>query len=926
MRLLAILILTVAIIFGIIYYYQNFFTKKDIVVSNIYRFIPTDATIIIESKNISKLKQRLKNNCKPWLLLSNIENLKVFEKRISFIDSIYQNHPLFKFNSEKGPVLISFHPCGKNDLNELYIAFTGSNTKISAIKALIKDIYKQNVEFQERLYNEQTIFSIKTNDTNFYSQYFAFFIDGWLFISPHSLLIESVVRQSKSYYSLFDNPSFEKIIKTSGQNVEINIFINHNSFPFIWTNWLTTDVKKSISKKYSLADWSAIDLHISPNMFLLNGFTDTGDSLTNFFKIITSQDPINISVTEILPKETYFFLFYSISNFSIWYNNYEKHLESYGLLKKQQTELESITKKTGINYKKLFAELIYKENAFVISQNQEVNTPNSSDDYFWIIRTANKSSAKELLDSSLLKYAKISGNKKEDLQISIKIDADYSTEAYVFPFPNVPQYLFGKAFSIFQAKFYSIIDNYIVFASSKDALRRFHYAYILKKTLQNDKLYKTYTDMIDPQANLLLYFDISRSNNYLKNILNDKLYSFINNNFDIFRQLDAITLQLTNSNNMLYTSLFVRYTPEIKETTHTVWESKLDTTISMKPVFVINHNTQEKEIFVQDNFNNIYLINTSGRILWKNHIPEKIKSDIFQIDIFNNKKLQYLFNTKNYIYVIDRNGDIVHPFPIKLKAPATNGINVADLNGKNDIRLMIACNDKNVYCYTLQGKIDKIWKFNKTNHLVYQPIQYVKYDQKEYFYFADTLNIYIVNRQGKEVISIKENIPINRKALLYFEHKNKETDARFLINDIYGNINFIDLKGQVTKLKLDKKSAEHYFLYNDMDGDGLSEFIFIDINKLTIYKRNKKLMLNFKIPCLPKYKPVYYEFPMAKHKIGLVCENKLYLIDREGNMPSGFPLNGISPFSITHLSKPIKTYFLITVNDNGYLINYEVFR
>jgi len=26
------------------------------------------------------------------------------------------------------------------------------------------------------------------------------------------------------------------------------------------------------------------------------------------------------------------------------------------------------------------------------------------------------------------------------------------------------------------------------------------------------------------------------------------------------------------------------------------------------------------------------------------------------------------------------------------------------------------------------------------------------------------------------------------------------------------------------------------------------------------------------------------------------------------------------------LSKPIKTYFLITVNDNGYLINYEVFR
>ncbi len=852
--------------------------------------------------------------------------MKQLETKVSFIDSIYQNHPALKFNPEKGPIILTFHPSGINNFYELYIAFTGTNTNITAIQALFKDIYNQKVEFEERQYNEQTILFVKTNDTCFYRNYFTAFIDGWLFISPHLLLIESVIRQSKSTYSLFDNSSFNKMIKTSGQNVDVNIYINHNFFPKIWANWLSNDLKKSISKKYFLADWSAIDLHVSPNMFLFNGFTDIGDSLANYLKILTNQNPVYINIPEILPKETYLFILFGINKFSKWRDDYEKHLESYGLLTKHLNEYQSIVKNYGIDYKKLFEKIIYNESAFVVAQNKEKSHVSNEDDYFWVIKTNNQSTAKELLDSSLSRYAQKKKANKDNFKINIKIDAEYFTEAFIFPIHNISELLFGKTFSAFKSKYFTFVENYIVFSSTKEALRRFHYSYILKKTLQNDKNYKVYTEMIDPQANLLFYFDIAYSKNFFQKILNNKLYNYTNDYFDILRQLDAITLQLINNNNLLYTSVILRYTPEIKETTQAVWESKLDTIISMKPVFVINHNSQEKEIFVQDNFNNIYLINSSGRILWKNHIPEQIKSDVYQIDMFNNKKLQYLFSTKNYIYIVDRNGETVHPFPVKLKSPSTNGVNIANLNNKNDIRLMIACTDKNVYCYTLNGSLDKKWIFNKTNHFIYQPIQYVNYNKKDYFYFADTLNLYFVDRQGKQVFTIKKNIPISRKAILYFEPKNKETDARFLINDIYGNINFIDLNGNITTLKLDEKNSEYYFLYNDINGDGLSEYIFIDEEKLTIYMRNKKLMLSYKMPCLPKYKPVYYEFPMSKHKIGFVCKNKLYLIDREGKMPNGFPLNGISPFSITHLHKPIKTYYLITANDNGYLVNYEVFK
>ncbi len=63
--------------------------------------------------------------------------------------------------------------------------------------------------------------------------------------------------------------------------------------------------------------------------------------------------------------------------------------------------------------------------------------------------------------------------------------------------------------------------------------------------------------------------------------------------------------------------------------------------------------------------NNIYLINSAGRILWKINIPEKIISEIYQIDFYKNNKLQLLFNTKNHVYLIDRNGNFTDGYPFQ---------------------------------------------------------------------------------------------------------------------------------------------------------------------------------------------------------------------------------------------------------------------
>jgi hypothetical protein len=59
--------------------------------------------------------------------------------------------------------------------------------------------------------------------------------------------------------------------------------------------------------------------------------------------------------------------------------------------------------------------------------------------------------------------------------------------------------------------------------------------------------------------------------------------------------------------------------------------------------------------------------------------------------------------------------------------------------------------------------------------------------------------------------------------MLYFEPKNPETDARFLINDLEGTIHYIYLNGSLKTILFDKREPLHYFLFNDMDGDGYAD-------------------------------------------------------------------------------------------------------
>jgi hypothetical protein len=409
---------------------------------------------------------------------------------------------------------------------------------------------------------------------------------------------------------------------------------------------------------------------------------------------------------------------------------------------------------------------------------------------------------------------------------------------------------------------------------------------------------------------------------YLKNYyLNEVVSNAVQNNEEALRKLYGLGWQFSVSSDEFLNNLYLKYDPVLKEEPQAIWQAKLDSTTSVKPQIVVNHrDKQNMEVIVQDNKNNLYLINKEGVILWKVNLPGKIMSSIYQIDYYRNGKLQYLFNTRDQLHLIDRNGNKVARFPIALKAPSSNGVAVFDYANNRDYRYFLASEDRNIYAYSRDGKIVSGWKFEGTDGVVYKPLQYYRLGTQDFLVCADQYKTYILDRQGNIRVKTTDN----------FEHSANElylTDqAALATTDTGGKIHLQYFNGKAETLNLGNFAKGHYFKAEDLNGDKKTDYIIADGNELFAFTDQGKKIFERKFDSMISYTPEIYTFGATNKKIGVVCrnENRIYLIDTRGALYPGFPLQGNTPFSIGCLTSGNSWFNLLTGSEDNRFFNYKI--
>jgi hypothetical protein len=485
------------------------------------------------------------------------------------------------------------------------------------------------------------------------------------------------------------------------------------------------------------------------------------------------------------------------------------------------------------------------------------------------------------------------------------------------------QKLYGNLFGTIQENYYTFIDQYVILANDKDELINFLMFYETGKTLDLSKKYQAFSERFTETSNLTFYLKPGENLNVLSRYFQKDWAQIFEANSETFKNIEGLSLQLSNQAPYVYYNLFVKYSKTQHDDNLALWKVRLDSEIIKKPFPVRDHTTGNYHFIVFDKSNKVYLIRTDGTILWKKQLDGPPESEVQQVDYYKNGKIQYLFNTANKIYLIDRKGRFVKGYPVNIAPSATNGLAVFDYNRKKDYRILLAQSDKRVYNYTIKGNKVKGWKNFKMPEIVIRPIQRLVANKKDYIIVTDLAkNIKIVNRRGQQRIQLKSPFKIADHSVFYVNKTNMK--GILLTTDESGKLVYISSSGKISYTDFGKFTKQHFFLYEDFNGDGSKDFIYVDQRTLHVFDRFKKELFKYRFNHPVTIKPAFFKIGKNKKVLGIVIsqEKTIYLFDSKGNIIISNGLVGSIPFTVIN-SKSNHEINLITGSDNV-LFNYRI--
>jgi hypothetical protein len=899
--LLGLFILLMGVVSIIAYnFYKN---VKQPINKTSFEAIPQNAALIIKENNFNTLYTKLVTTNIIWEeLISNTETTKNINTKIKYIDSLLTGafKPLFIDKT----ILGSLHLSGAHGYDFIFYIPVSEDIEEEKLIQKIKNVTRKNPTTRD--YDGVVIYTLPTNTKEKIS---LIIYKNTLAFSYSTVLIEDVIRQLNSENSLLNNPKFSKVISNSGQSEDGNLFINNKYFSKIVNQYLNKSTKGYSNKFDNYTGWTELDITIKPNTISLNGFSFSEETDNHWLTLFKNQKPQDVDMLSVIPFNTAFIFHYGLSDSKSFFENRKLSLKNTNQFFNYQKYLDNQTEKYGIDLEEEFLANIGNEIAFVITESL---TNDFSANKFVIFHSTGIDKTKENLSSIAKKvnqepFEIVSFNNYEINKIDLK---------------DVFKNLLGKPFVNLDSHFYTIIDDYVVFGNTENGIKKFITDVINEKVLSKNKNFQHFNDNLSSSSNIFVYNNLARSIELYKQHCKEEYPEIIDDKIEVFRKFEAISFQVSaEKNGLYYNNIHLKYNPVYKQETASLWELMLDTNISSSPHIVFNHKTKAKEIFVQDDANKIYLISNIGKVIWTKQLQEPIIGKVHQIDVYKNNKFQFLFNTASKIYLIDRNGNNVESYPIKLPSDASNGVTPLDYSHTRDYRLIIGCNDNMVYNYDITGAKVKGWEYRATDRPASGNVWHFTLGGKDYIVVPLTNGqVKVIQRNGKDRLNLANRIPSNNNPV-YLKVGSELSKTYLITADTLGHVNklFFNDKKEIVQFENGQRNAKFSFL--DYNNNNVKDYIFSYGNTVKIIDSDQKELYKNEFEANITQVPMFFILADKTTRLGLVIENQIYLITPQGEIEDGFPLAGSTSFGISDINNDNTTNLVVAHNKMIYTYN-----
>ncbi len=663
--------------------------------------------------------------------------------------------------------------------------------------------------------------------------------------APH--VIEDLIENLKNNTA---SETLKKLYRIPNGNKPATLYLDIKKSDPLLRSMVKNESKIDIS---NFSDWMSLDFNPKPSQLNLTGISVANDSVWNYIDLFANTKPMTNATPSLAPKGIDALVSYTFDDYKIFARNQKAFLNK----ELQADPLFETIEEVGI----------------ILNKNQKAV----------ILNTHGSETIAEYLDQNKKGTIDYQGNQIIRLQ-----NENFVSEG------------FNPLVQNFKSNFCTFIDDAFVFTETKEFLE-----YIIRNH-KNGSTYDTGTSFqglrksLAEESNLLIISNSTSLKSIFQTDFSDQFAKELNTNL---KSPYDVAVQITADKNFYHTNILIEKSERIlgNRGIAELFKVQLDTTIATIPQFVTNHLTKKKEVVIQDYNNVLYLISSSGKVLWKKQLEGPIQGKIQQVDVFKNGRLQLAFTTNNQFMVLDRNGKAVKRFTKKFKGGNLNPLAIFDYDGRKDYRFVVT-QDKNTFMYNSKGAIVDGFKYTNAEDDILDAPKHIRIGRKDFLiYKLKNKTLKILNRLGDVRIKVTEKIDFSENDV----YINKD---KFTLTDKKGTLYQIEQSGKVTKTNFNLSNDHGMFATTNT-------LVLMNDNILTI--RGKKVTLELGVYTAPV---IFYLNNKIYISVTDLQSQKVYLFDSQAEAIPNFPIHGSSIVDFSDLDGDKKPDMVTKMSSNSLVV------
>ena len=483
--------------------------------------------------------------------------------------------------------------------------------------------------------------------------------------SPSESIINSALRHIESGSSIYDAAGFPEAAARLGSKGQFLVSAPDADklLPELLTRETFRPYLKTVS---SFCGWAGFETDFTRGDFSISGLVCSSGA-TDGVNVLSSLKASSCKAFSAAPSSTLFLLSLPLKSLSASLEAYDLYLEMNMKLSDVKAERKAAGARAGVSPKEWITSLGAEE-----------------------IGRLSFCSGGKTLSVNLLRGS--------------KVKATDSLSAY--PAAGLLACLFGKTFCLEDESVFTVWDGEWIVSGSQEAVGA--YRAEMDRSLEGKLSDAGLKGSIPSSAVLAAYFSIDMDASCATSVFSADAAKSLHSQAagsDIMPAL--LTISPEKGEGCL---VDLKVTGADFKKTKAAAGEESGVSVPEGPWTVKNCATGKNNSLVQNANLSLSLKDETGKALWTVPFSGKVCGTVCNIDYFRNGKVQFLFASGSKIYLLDRLGRSVSPFPLELGKKIVLGPAAYDFSGARKYNILVLFDDNSIGMYNLEGKVPSQWK------------------------------------------------------------------------------------------------------------------------------------------------------------------------------------------------------------------------